>query len=71
MSYFDDNEDRIIYGRKQNQRNLQVTCERCGATDLEWQEVYTADGVTKYRLVEHKKAHVCKMQDDEFEDRSK
>lgn len=31
MSYFDDNEDRIIYGRQRNAPRTSHTCRYCGA----------------------------------------
>lgn len=47
MSYFDDNEDRIVYGRlfggsgarSTYQSGHDVTCKRCGATELKWRLV--------------------------------
>lgn len=41
MSYFDDNEDRIIYGRRRlgkPQEPRTVACKRCGKDGLHWQD---------------------------------
>jgi hypothetical protein len=42
MTYFDDNEDRILYGRHRHHDDEDpeptlVTCKRCGKTGLNWQ----------------------------------
>jgi hypothetical protein len=40
MSYFDDNEDYIIYGRRRHDEDPEprdVACKHCGKTRLNWQ----------------------------------
>lgn len=68
MSYFDDNEDYIIYGRRRtgSSEPRSITCKRCGKTDLRWQD---EDG--EWVLMEGRfKVHKCDMQQaarDDFE----
>lgn len=42
MSYFDDNEDRVIYGRRryveQSDQRPEPRCKRCGSTDVRWRQ---------------------------------
>lgn len=45
-----------------------VTCLHCRATDLYWQDTYTADGQRRPKLYENGKPHVCKPNADDFED---
>jgi hypothetical protein len=71
MSYFDDNEDRIIYGARRRPRNTwTATCKRCGMTGLKWRD----DG-DQWRLYENKrmqynrlKPHVCNGSGDVADD---
>lgn len=68
MSYFDDNEDFIIYGqarRSPRQHREPPTCKRCGKTGLTW--VHDGDG---WVLCEGKfKVHKCDFKSiaDDFE----
>lgn len=48
-------------------RQKQHRCTRCGCLAVDWVEVHTEKGLS-WRLFENGKPHVCKMQDDEFED---
>jgi hypothetical protein len=41
MSYFDDNEDRIVYGRYQRHTAEEARaprCNRCGSTAVRWRQ---------------------------------
>lgn len=39
MSYFDDNEDRIIYGRRRGASpERELRCKRCDSTDVRWRQ---------------------------------
>jgi hypothetical protein len=39
MSYFDDNEDRIIYGGAgRSVFHRDPKCNRCGSTDVRWRQ---------------------------------
>lgn len=70
MSYFDDNEDRIIYGgdriakqiaRAQANERRKVTCPTCGKRNLRVGprgRLYTPEG----------KAHHCPVSADDFDD---
>lgn len=59
MSYFDDHEDRIIYGRRPGANHSDVTCKRCGKTGLRWQD---EDG--EWILMEGRyKVHRCDPKD--------
>lgn len=56
MSYFDDNEDRIIYGHGHPRRAPDVACKRCGKTGLRWED----DGEGGWLLLEGKyRVHKC------------
>lgn len=58
MSYFDDHEDQIIYGRRPRDGGSTVTCKRCGKAGLRWQD---EDG--EWVLMEGRcKVHKCDMQ---------
>lgn len=74
MSYFDDNEDYIIYGRgratRRAPRDEAVFCNRCGKGPLHWDD----DGDGKPVLMEDRfKVHKCTETDlharaaDDFE----
>ena len=57
MSFFDDNEDRIIYGRGHHDyyKDQGVTCNYCHASGLVWE-----DNGSGYRLyTEDHQKHVC------------
>ncbi|MER1940478.1 hypothetical protein ABS755_07190 [Castellaniella sp. FW104-16D08] len=59
MSYFDDNEDRIIYGKRPAGAAPDVTCKRCGKDGLRWQD---EDG--EWVLMEGRhKVHHCDPKD--------
>lgn len=42
MSYFDDYEDDIVYGRRRAHRRdpepRETKCNRCGSTDVRWRQ---------------------------------
>lgn len=76
MSYFDDNEDYIIYGRLARGdddeswgRQRTTECTRCGKSGLHWEE--TDVGFALYDNRDRK--HVCpavKPSADDFDDLS-
>lgn len=41
MSYFDDNEDELIFGNQWGFRRKNVECNRCGKGGLHWEELET------------------------------
>lgn len=75
MSYFDDNEDRLIYGRRgpfhgdTDDDPRDVTCRRCNATGLHWQMVTQPDGRSERPVLFNEKGrrHVCTPSSDDFE----
>lgn len=66
MSYFDDNEDRIVYGRPPRFYKVKdVTCKHCKESGLEW-----VDTGVRWRLVgPDGRFHECKNDSaaDDFE----
>lgn len=38
MSYFDDHEDDIVYGRRHDDEPRQPRCRTCGSTDVRWRQ---------------------------------
>lgn len=67
MSYFDDNEDRIINGRpfKAPRNPWTAVCKRCGRSGLKWR----LDALYENERVEHNrlKRHDCLTTADDFE----
>ena len=71
MSYFDDNEDRIIYGRGSNIRNgasslsNDMPCQRYGAL-VYWGPGWLANGESQRKLftTATKRPHDCSTQPD-------
>lgn len=45
-----------------------VTCLRCSATGLYWQDTWDATGQRRPKLYEGGKPHVCRPTADDFED---
>lgn len=67
MSHFDDNENRIVYGRQPLRlAKSDLTCKHCGAKCY-WQEVVDKDGFPRAKLFEHGKPHRCDIS-NQFED---
>jgi len=71
MSYFDDNEDSIIYGRRKPRNAWPAVCKRCGMHGLKWRIV---DGggwrLFENERIEHNrlKEHACEVDAaDDFE----
>lgn len=65
MSFFDDNEDSIVYGHSAGLRREPPTCSRCGKTNLTW-----VDDGDRWVLCEGRsKIHKCdnKHIADDFE----
>lgn len=54
-------------GYYEEEEDSPATCSRCGAKNLEWGKIETNHGI-KWRLFKGSKLHVCRMNDDEFED---
>jgi hypothetical protein len=76
MSYFDDNEDRIVYGgyRMPRRERNRTVCKECGSADVHWREVAQGwrlfDNQRQHpgnRFVEHTCAHAAPNTDG-FED---
>ncbi|MEC5161691.1 MULTISPECIES: hypothetical protein [unclassified Janthinobacterium] len=55
MSYFDDNEDRIVYGIRRKPAQWQAVCKRCGTGGLKWRDdrFYEDERAEHNRLKEH------------------
>lgn len=65
MSYFDDNEDDIVYGRRCKPAVFrEPRCNRCGSTDVRWRQQ-----TGKWVLFSNEpgKVHVCDLSDDDFD----
>lgn len=45
-----------------------VTCRRCRARDLYWQDTYDAAGQRRPKLFEDGKPHVCRPSADDFDE---
>lgn len=61
IPFIDDPDDDLTYGA------AEVTCKRCGATDLEW--VDTGGKPARWRLYDGNKLHTCPSATaDDFED---
>jgi hypothetical protein len=76
VTYFDDNEDRLIYGRKRHRDNDyepdpdhdNKVCQYCGKAGLYWLPVIRADGRTDYLLHEPgNRRHKCEISTDDFD----
>jgi hypothetical protein len=75
VSYFDDNEDNTVYGRRRyknrgaSDRN-EIVCKRCGEEGLYWYQMPSADGMSEHPVLfdgETGRRHVCKeVSADEF-----
>lgn len=63
MSYFDDNEDRIIYGRPRDPVYRDPVCNRCGSTDVRWRQ---QGGKWVLFSLQPGVEHVCELRDDDF-----
>lgn len=71
MSHFDDNEDRIVYGRGSRFRNgvsslsADVPCTRCGVL-VYWGPGWLADGGSERKLftASTKRPHDCSAKPD-------
>jgi len=76
MSYFDDHEDRIIFGGYRSHRSaFRITCKRCGAEGLKWRltdegdwRLFEDERVEHNRLKEH---HCVELENNDFEDLTK
>jgi hypothetical protein len=76
MSYFDDNEDRVIYGRRayrdrgKSDRN-EIVCKRCGEDGCYWYQMPSKDGKSEHPVLFNSEGrrHVCNdaTSADEFE----
>lgn len=75
MSYFDDNEDDVIYGRRYKNRGAsdrnEITCKRCGEEELYWYQMPSADGKSEHPVLFDSatgRRHVCQeVSVDEFD----
>lgn len=70
MSYFDDHEDNIIYGRRRNRQfgdrdPSETECRRCGSTDVRWRQ---QGGKWVLFSLQPGVVHTCELKADDFED---
>lgn len=66
MSYFDENEDRIVYGgrhRHHSEAPQETRCNRCGSTDVRWRQ---QTGKWMLFSLQPGKLHVCELSEDDF-----
>jgi len=68
MTYFDDNEDRIIYGRFRHRNDdeepHEPECKFCGSTSVRWRQ---QGGKWVLFSLEPGKLHQCPIKTDDFD----